>query len=102
MYAPKTLPAIVANPAVMTAWSSDLVMCGKYGRTSSGDSVWKQESDEIKCCLINLKRESNLLRTPFSKAVISKWSTDQPRQHHLGTCSICSDLLNQKLWEQDQ
>ena len=39
MYAPKTLPAMVENPAVMIAWSSDLVMCGKYGRTSSGDSV---------------------------------------------------------------
>lgn len=24
------------------AWSSDLVTCGKYGWTSSGDSVWKQ------------------------------------------------------------
>lgn len=29
IYAPKTLPAIVENPAVMTAWSSDLVMYGK-------------------------------------------------------------------------
>lgn len=42
IYAPNTLPAMVENPAVMIAWSSDLVMCGKYGRTSSGDSVWKQ------------------------------------------------------------
>ena len=29
MYAPNTLPAMVENPAVMIAWSSDLVMCGK-------------------------------------------------------------------------
>lgn len=29
MYAPKTLPAMVANPAVIIAWSSDLVMYGK-------------------------------------------------------------------------
>lgn len=42
MYAPKTLPAMVANPAVIIAWSSDLVMYGKYGRTSSGDSDWKE------------------------------------------------------------
>uniref|UniRef100_A0A8I3WPW6 Uncharacterized protein n=1 Tax=Callithrix jacchus TaxID=9483 RepID=A0A8I3WPW6_CALJA len=28
MYAPKTLPAIVENPAVIMAWSSDLVMSG--------------------------------------------------------------------------
>ena len=41
MYAPKTLPAMVENPAVMIAWSSDLVTYGKYGRTSRGDSVWK-------------------------------------------------------------
>lgn len=31
---------MVENPAVMTAWSSDLVMYGKYGRTKRGDSVW--------------------------------------------------------------
>lgn len=29
MYAPSTLPAIVAKPAVMMVWSSDLVTCGK-------------------------------------------------------------------------
>lgn len=29
MYAPNTLPAMVANPAVIIAWSSDLVMYGK-------------------------------------------------------------------------
>lgn len=44
MYAPKTLPAMVANPAAITAWSSDLVMYGKYGRTSSGDSDWKKRA----------------------------------------------------------
>lgn len=36
---PMTLPAIVANPPVITAWISDLVMSFKYGRISSGASV---------------------------------------------------------------
>lgn len=39
MYAPRTLPAIVAKPAVIMAWSSDRVTYGKYGWTSRGDSV---------------------------------------------------------------
>lgn len=38
--APMTLPAIVANPPVITTWISDLVMSFKYGRTSRGASLW--------------------------------------------------------------
>jgi hypothetical protein len=62
MYAPKTLPAIVAKPAVMMAWSSDLVTCGKYGRTSSGDSVWGWRRVILGDC-------ANLLNNTFSKTV---------------------------------
>lgn len=39
MYAARTLPAIVANPPVMMAWSSDMVTCSKNGLTKSGASV---------------------------------------------------------------
>lgn len=66
MYAPKTLPAIVEKPAVMIAWSSDLVTLGKYGRTSSGDSVWKQKVIRLN---VPLRGHANLLKIPFSTAV---------------------------------
>ncbi len=35
-----TAPAIVAQPPVITANSSDSVMPLRYGRTTSGASVW--------------------------------------------------------------
>lgn len=44
MNAPITLPAIVANPPVITTWISDLVMSFKYGRISSGASVWRTKN----------------------------------------------------------
>lgn len=37
--AASTEPAMVANPPVMTACSSDLVMTGRYGLISIGASV---------------------------------------------------------------
>lgn len=50
MNAPMTLPAMVAKPPVITAWISDFVMSIKYGRISSGASVWweKQRIKERK------------------------------------------------------
>ena len=37
---PNTLPAIVANPPTMTAWSSLSVISAMKGLTSKGASVW--------------------------------------------------------------
>ena len=39
MKAPRTLPEMVANPPVMTAWISDMVIFGKSGEISNGASV---------------------------------------------------------------
>ena len=41
IYAPRTLPAMVAKPPVMTAWSSDRVILGRYGRIRRGASDCK-------------------------------------------------------------
>jgi hypothetical protein len=35
-----TLPAMVAKPPAMTAWSCERVIAGRNGRTKSGASVW--------------------------------------------------------------
>ena len=61
IYAPNTLPAIVAKPAVMMVWSSDLVTCGKYGWTSSGDSVWRQTLNVVTFKMPNLVSLMQLL-----------------------------------------
>uniref|UniRef100_A0A0E9QWR4 Uncharacterized protein n=1 Tax=Anguilla anguilla TaxID=7936 RepID=A0A0E9QWR4_ANGAN len=39
MKAPRTLPAMVAKPPVITAWISEMVSWFMYGRIRSGDSV---------------------------------------------------------------
>lgn len=45
MKAPSTLPAMVENPPVITAWISDKVSWEMYGRIKSGDSVWERKRD---------------------------------------------------------
>ena len=42
MKAPKTVPEMVANPPVITAWTSESVMSARYGRMSRGASVYKK------------------------------------------------------------
>lgn len=39
MKAPNTVPEMVANPPVITAWISESVMSARYGRMSRGASV---------------------------------------------------------------
>lgn len=41
MKAPITVPEMVANPPVITAWISESVMSARYGRMSRGASVYK-------------------------------------------------------------
>ena len=48
MKAPRTLPAIVAKPPVITAWISDIVKFGKNGRISNGASVYNEDLDNIR------------------------------------------------------
>jgi len=40
MYAAMMVPATVANPPVMTAWSSDSVSLYQNGRSTTLDSTW--------------------------------------------------------------
>lgn len=50
MYAGRTPPAIVANPPVMMACSSDMVTCSKKGLTKSGASVCDENYiDQVNC-----------------------------------------------------
>lgn len=47
MKAPNTVPEMVANPEVITAWISERVMSGRQGRMSRGASVYKEEDNQI-------------------------------------------------------
>lgn len=48
MKLPNTVPEMVANPPVITAWISESVISARYGRMSRGASVYKQgETSQI-------------------------------------------------------
>ena len=48
MKAPNTVPEMVANPPVITAWISESVMSARYGRMSRGASVCEEgEASQI-------------------------------------------------------
>jgi len=55
MYAAKTLPAIVANPPVMTAWISDLVKYGSIGLMASGASACTTRTLYTVLCTVDIQ-----------------------------------------------